>query len=99
MALITCPECQTEVSSFAKACPKCAYPMAPPSQAQEPHSDYAVQAEAEQQALRVKRAGAPWEMAGTATCILGIIVMVASPSAGGALLLIGLTVFIIGRFN
>jgi L-lactate permease len=28
MALIKCPECQTEVSSLATACPKCAAPIA-----------------------------------------------------------------------
>ena len=28
MALIKCPECGTEVSDKAKACPRCAYPIA-----------------------------------------------------------------------
>ena len=28
MALITCPECQQSVSSIAKSCPKCGYPIA-----------------------------------------------------------------------
>ena len=28
MALVECPECSTEVSSLAAACPKCAYPIA-----------------------------------------------------------------------
>lgn len=27
MALITCPECHKEVSSFAENCPNCAYPL------------------------------------------------------------------------
>ncbi len=27
MALIKCPECGTEVSSFAERCPKCSYPV------------------------------------------------------------------------
>jgi len=27
MALISCPECKTQVSSFAKACPICGYPI------------------------------------------------------------------------
>ena len=27
MALIKCPECGTEVSSSAAACPKCGYPV------------------------------------------------------------------------
>ena len=29
MALITCPECGTEVSDKAEKCPKCAYPLNP----------------------------------------------------------------------
>lgn len=28
MALIKCPECDNEVSSFATSCPKCGYPIA-----------------------------------------------------------------------
>jgi len=28
MALVKCPECGTEVSSLAAACPKCAFPIA-----------------------------------------------------------------------
>lgn len=28
MALISCPECGTQVSSNAQSCPKCAYPIA-----------------------------------------------------------------------
>ena len=90
MALITCPECGAEVSSHAKACPKCAYPMAPEAAKVEP---------SESPAAVIKRAGAPWEMAGTGLCILAIFVGFASPGAGGALFLIGLTVFVIGRFN
>lgn len=31
MALIKCPECSTEVSDQADACPKCAYPIAKPA--------------------------------------------------------------------
>lgn len=31
MALIECPECSTEVSDQADACPKCAYPIARPA--------------------------------------------------------------------
>ena len=27
MALITCPECQAQVSSVAQSCPKCGYPV------------------------------------------------------------------------
>ena len=27
MALITCPECNKQVSSFAENCPNCAYPL------------------------------------------------------------------------
>lgn len=27
MALIKCPECGNEISSFAKACPNCGYPI------------------------------------------------------------------------
>ena len=27
MALINCPECETEVSSLAEKCPKCSYPI------------------------------------------------------------------------
>ena len=27
MALIQCPECNKQVSSFAKACPECGYPI------------------------------------------------------------------------
>ena len=30
MALIKCPECNTEVSDQAGVCPKCAYPIAKP---------------------------------------------------------------------
>ena len=29
MALIKCPECTVEVSSAAKSCPKCAFPISP----------------------------------------------------------------------
>jgi hypothetical protein len=29
MALITCPECGTQVSDKAERCPKCAYPINP----------------------------------------------------------------------
>jgi hypothetical protein len=31
MALIPCPECKTEVSSAAAACPKCGHPIAAPT--------------------------------------------------------------------
>lgn len=31
MALINCPDCKTEVSSLAAACPKCARPIAAPA--------------------------------------------------------------------
>jgi F0F1-type ATP synthase assembly protein I len=27
MALISCPECKTEVSEYAEKCPKCSYPL------------------------------------------------------------------------
>lgn len=42
MTLITCPECGTEVSDLAMACPRCGYPIRAPEQPKEipptPHS-------------------------------------------------------------
>jgi hypothetical protein len=39
MALIKCPECDTEVSDKAEKCPKCAYPIKPASNISEIKSD------------------------------------------------------------
>ena len=36
MALIKCPDCSTEVSDQAAACPKCARPMKSPQQSEAP---------------------------------------------------------------
>jgi len=95
MPLIACPECQAQISDKAAACPRCGLPMTI-GPVQEPNSDYQVP----DGTVTAKRAGAPWEMAGTAMCVLGVILVVAGGAGAGALLLLaGFFVVVIGRFN
>lgn len=93
MALIKCGECGREVSDKAAACVGCGAPLgaavAAPSPAASP--------------VPVTRRGGKWEAAGTILVIAGVLsVMFASPpitSLGALAFVIGLVVFIIGRFQ
>lgn len=85
MALILCPECGTEVSDQAIACPKCARPLR----------------EASPEAPTVtKRAGAPWEMWGFGLIAAGVVLGITGLGGfAAALIAVGFVVFIVGRFN
>lgn len=94
MPLITCPECQKQVSDKAAACPQCGAPItgvaAPVQVGGGSHA-------------RVTRTGALWEGIGTVLVIGGGIVAFTANSpnatlAGVGAIGVGFVVFIIGRF-
>jgi hypothetical protein len=92
VALIKCRECGKEVSDKAAACPGCGAPIGSGSSAPQTVANFTV-----------KRSGGKWEAAGTVLVIAGVLsVMFAGPpisTIGSLAFVVGLVVFVIGRFN
>lgn len=85
MALIPCPECGKQVSSKAATCPKCGIQISKTVDAKS--------------GVKTIRAGAKWEFIGFLLISIGIVMAIADSSGwGGALIVSGFVVFIIGRF-
>ena len=95
MALVKCPECGREVSDKSAACVGCGAPLSPALSQTTPASPATP--------VPVTRRGGKWEALGTVLVIGGILsVVFASPpvSTFGALaFVVGLIVFVIGRFQ
>jgi hypothetical protein len=93
MALIKCAECGKEVSEKALACPGCGAPIA----AAPPHQPSATTPDAR---VRVTRTGGKWEAIGL-LLIMGRVVtgMAFSFRLGMPTAIVGLVVFIVGRFK
>ena len=90
MALINCTECGKEISDKAATCPNCGAPVTVQSSPQKGNTS----------PTKVKREGSKWEGAGTLLVIAGIIIpFTGNFQLGGILFIIGLVVFIIGRFK
>lgn len=90
MALINCSECGKEVSDKAAACPTCGAPIVKSS----------MKDTVPKSPTKVKREGAKWESVGTLLVILGIIApFTGNFQVGAFLFVVGLLVFIVGRFK
>jgi DNA-directed RNA polymerase subunit RPC12/RpoP len=110
MALITCPECGSEVSDQAKACPKCGHPIAVAARMpspQEAHEDRAVDVQNPQRSwawaltaggiAMVVGSVLPWR---TATLPLVGTVNVAGTEGDGVItLVVGLLVALFGGLS
>ena len=87
MTLISCQECNKEISDQAASCPSCGVPIAnAPSN----------------QNSTVNRAGAKWESIGFLMIVGGMIFGMASAPdnhIGGTIAGIGFILFLVGRFN
>jgi hypothetical protein len=92
MALVKCGECGKEISDKAAACPGCGAPTAPVSAVSNTAPSVAV-----------TRSGGKWEAVGTILIVAGVLsVMFASPpisTFGSLAFVVGLIVFVIGRFK
>ena len=78
MALLTCPDCQREVSDKAVACPQCGHPFraVPGQTARRPMHTKAASAAAKAVAFLMIVAGMLMAMAGVASTV-GVVMMVA----------------------
>ena len=89
MAMITCPECATEVSSLAVSCPKCGAPVAQRQSATAVHQQVTT---TEPTAKSLKKQ----MLLSCAMIIVGIVVMIGTdasngpPAAGMLLTIVGL---------
>jgi predicted cobalt transporter CbtA len=93
MALIRCEECGKEVSEKAVACPGCGAPIA----AAPPHQPSATSSDAR---VRVTRTGGKWEAIGFLLIMGGVVTgMGFSFRLGMLAAIVGLVVFIVGRFK
>ncbi len=97
MAMIRCPECSTEVSSLAAACPKCAAPIANATAARAVGQGVTT-TEMTSKALKKKR------LASVGFIVVGVVVMMSAGSdsagdgmraVGGIMLLAGLVLYIV----
>lgn len=89
MALISCPECNKEISDKAQSCPSCGVPILEGAPNEIPHS-------------AVTRTGAKWEGIGFVLIVAGMITgMATGPDnhLGGIMAFLGFIIFIIGRFK
>jgi hypothetical protein len=90
MALIACTECGKQISDTASACVGCGAPTEGTRQAQVTH-------------VKIVRPGAKWERTGFLIIAMGVLMISfgerQSQVIGGFGVLIGLVVFIIGRFK
>ena len=92
MALISCFECNKQISNKAATCPNCGAPVS----TNQPISNQPIS----NQPTADKRAGA-WEGIGFLLIVVGIIIGIATESggSGGAMAAAGFVVFLIGRFQ
>jgi hypothetical protein len=91
MALISCPECEKEISDKASSCPSCGVPISDDNITLNSSSHTAV-----------TRTGAKWEGIGFLLIVGGMIYgMATGPEnhSGGVAVGIGLVLFLIGRFK
>jgi len=91
MALISCPECEKEISDKAASCPSCGAPISNNSEAALGN-----------QHIAVTRTGAKWEGMGFLLIVGGMIYGMASGPEnhlGGAAAAVGFVLFLIGRFK
>lgn len=89
MALIECAECERQVSDKAAACPGCGAPIAAPHSPAAPASS-----------SPVMRAGAKWEGLGFLLIVAGMIIgMAGAGGLGWTCAIVGLVMFIVGRFQ
>jgi len=90
MALIACMECGAEISDKAAACPKCGCPLAAPETDSAPDPEQVI----------THRGGRHLEALGTLLVLGGLLIgMIWNGGLGGAMFVVGLVIFIIGRFN
>jgi hypothetical protein len=96
VALIKCPECGREVSDQAPACVGCGVPLTSASHAAPSPPPHVAP-------VAVTRRGGKWEALGTVLVIAGVLsAMFASPpvsTLGALAFVVGLIVFVIGRFQ
>lgn len=93
MALIKCSECGKEISDHAAACPGCSAPSGKSTVPTAPSP------QAVTKSVRVERAGLKWEVIGFVLTLSAIVVGIAGGGGfAGALGVIGVVIFIIGRF-
>ena len=93
MALIKCPECGREISEKAPTCPGCGAPVAAGSTTPISPATH----------VAVTRRGGKWEAAGF-VLVLGGVMTIMFGSAGASVFgtlafVVGLVVFIVGRFK
>jgi len=96
MALINCPECNSEVSDKAISCPKCGCPIASPStqditpvQPEEPTTIQATQ-----------KSFKGTMLAGSIVCGIGFACFIAkAPGPGVFFIVLGFIVYFSGRFG
>jgi hypothetical protein len=89
VALIKCPECEREVSGKALTCLGCGAPIASGSPAPATH-------------VVITRPGRKWEAVGFVLVLGGVMTMFGSADAsmfGPLAFIVGLVVFIVGRFK
>ena len=99
MALVKCPECGTEVSDKAAACPKCAYPIANPHQSPSPIKVQTIEQTSKQIKLQI--------LLSTLILLIGVVMFVfgagtneSGPAGfGGLLAVVGLVWLIITYFR
>lgn len=86
MPLIACPECETQISNQAAACPKCGHPVTRP--------------DSEPQPTTTTRSGASAEAFGFGIIVVGLFLAFAvNGTVGGILMAGGFVVFLSGRFS
>jgi hypothetical protein len=94
MALIKCAECGKEVSEKAAACPGCGAPIAAAP------SPQTLPAQTPDARVRVTRTGGKWEAVGFLLIMGGVFGCMAFSFRVGLLaVVLGLVVFIVGRFK
>jgi predicted amidophosphoribosyltransferase len=82
VALIDCPDCQSQISKHAPTCPHCGRPMAAFSS----------------KAVQVQRKGGKFEFIGFLSILAGMGLCYMSVVLGGIVISVGFVVFLIGRF-
>lgn len=82
MALIRCSDCGKEISSSAQSCPNCGRPLSAGPSG----------------TVSTKRRGGMYEFVGTMMIVAGIVCLFVNGVFATALIVVGLGVFIAGRF-